>query len=170
MAKRRRESARATRPRMPAEYGILSPRKGAGLLPWSWAVQHIAESHGHWIATTRPDGSPHVMIVWGVWLQDAFYFGTSRNSQKARNLAANPRCVVCTERADEAVILEGVARAVRDAPAVQRFAEAYRKKYHEEIDTEQFPVYAVRPLTVFGFVSTAEAWAGTATRWHFQKP
>jgi len=108
------------------------------------------------------------MIVWGVWLHDAFYFGTTRNSRKARNLAANPHCVVCTERADEAVILEGVAKAVSDPAVVKRFAQAYRKKYEEEIDTEQFPVYAVRPRTVFGFVSTAEAWAGTATRWLFE--
>lgn len=153
---------------MPAEYGILSPRRGKGLLPWSWAAHRLTESRGHWIATTRPDGSPHVMIVWGVWLEDAFYFGTSRNSRKARNLAANPHCVVCTERADEAVILEGVAKAVSDPAVVKRFAQAYRKKYEEEIDTEQFPVYAVRPRAVFGFISAAEAWAGTATRWHFE--
>lgn len=168
MAKRRRERSKATRPRMPAEYGILSPRRGKGLLPWSWAAHRLTESRGHWIATMRPDGSPHVMIVWGVWLEDAFYFGTTRNSRKARNLAANPHCVVCTERADEAVILEGVAKAVSDPAVVKRFAQAYRKKYEEEIDTEQFPVYAVRPCAVFGFISAAEAWAGTATRWHFE--
>jgi general stress protein 26 len=168
MAKRRQAAGQATRPRMPAEYGILSPRKGKGLLPWSWAAHRLAKSRGHWIATTRPDGSPHVMIVWGVWLEDAFYFGTSKNSRKARNLGANPHCVVCTERADEAVILEGVAQAVSDAAAIKRFAQAYRKKYEEEIDTQQFPVHAVRPRTVFGFVSTAEAWAGTATRWQFK--
>ena len=168
MARRRQAGGKATRPRMPSEYGILSPRKGKGLLPWSWGAHRLAESRGHWIATTRPDGSPHVMIVWGVWLNDAFYFGTSRNSRKARNLAVNPQCVVCTERADEAVILEGVAQAVSDAVAIKRFAQAYRKKYEEEIDTAQFPVYAVRPRTAFGFVSTAEAWAGTATRWRFE--
>lgn len=167
MVKRRRVDGRATRPRMPPAYGISSPRKGK-LLPWSWAAHRLSGSRGHWIATTRPDGRPHVMIVWGVWLHDVFYFATSRDSRKARNLAVNPQCVVCTERADEAVILEGTALAVSDSTAVKQFAQAYRKKYEEEIDTAEFPVLAVRPRTVFGFISTAEAWAGTATRWNFE--
>lgn len=168
MVRRQLSPAKADRPRIPAEYPLLAPRKGKGrLLPWSWATKRLAKSHGHWIVTTRPDGSPHVMIVWGVWLKHAFYFGTSSRSRKARNLAANPHCVICTERADEAVILEGVARAVRDAAVIKRFAQAYQRKYKEESDTELFPVYEVRPRVVFGFISTPEAWAKTATRWRF---
>ena len=102
---------------MPPEYGILGPKQGKGLLPWNWATGRLAQSRGYWLATTRPDGRPHMAVVWGVWLHGRFYFFTGTDSRKARNLAANPRCVVCPEDTDEAVIVEGVAEEVRD-PAV----------------------------------------------------
>jgi nitroimidazol reductase NimA-like FMN-containing flavoprotein (pyridoxamine 5'-phosphate oxidase superfamily) len=154
---------------MAPEYALLAPDEGKGLLPWSWATERLANSRGHWLATTRPDGRPHVMIVWGIWIDDHYYFCTSPRSIKARNLAVNPNCVVCTERADEAVIVEGVAEAVTDPKWVSRFENAYREKYQEDVDTSKFPVYVVRPAVAFGFISTAEEWAGTATRWHLQR-
>ena len=49
------------------------------------------------------------MVVWGLWLDGAFLFSTGRKSRKARNLAENKKCVVCTELAQEAVIIEGKA-------------------------------------------------------------
>jgi general stress protein 26 len=107
------------------------------------------------------------MPVWGVWMNDQFYFSTSARSQKAHNLALNPSCVIFIERADEAVVLEAAAEKVFDAAVVQQFEHAYRDKYGEDVNTDQFQVYAVRPRAAFGFISTAEAWAGSATRWRF---
>ncbi len=49
-------------------YGLLDAAQGAGLLPWSWAVERLQRSHDYWVATVRPDGPPHVMPVWGVWM------------------------------------------------------------------------------------------------------
>jgi general stress protein 26 len=65
--------------------------------------------------TVRPDGRPHAMIIWGLRFDEAFWFGTGSNTQKARNLAKNPNCVVGTQNAAEAVILEGVAELITDA-------------------------------------------------------
>src|SRR5215813_2271687 len=93
--------SKISRPNMP-DYGILPPDEGAGLLPWEWAAEPLSVSHNYLLATTRPDGRPHVMPVWGLWLDGAFYFSAGRQSRKARNLIANPNCVVSTERADEA--------------------------------------------------------------------
>src|SRR5215475_8390880 len=101
------------RPHMPG-YGILDANDGEGLLPWEWALERLTGSHNYLLATTRPDGRPHVMPVWGLWLDGAFYFSTGRQSRKARNLRANPNCVVSTDRSDEAVILEGVAEEIAD--------------------------------------------------------
>ncbi len=125
------------------------------------------EVAAYWLTTVRPDGRPHVAVVWRVWLDNAFYFGTSPQSRKARNLATNPRCVLCPEGADEAVIVEGVAERVTEREVVGRFEGAYRAKYQEEIDTREFPVYRVRPSVVFGFISDAVDWPATATRWRF---
>jgi pyridoxine/pyridoxamine 5'-phosphate oxidase len=64
--------------------------KNAGVLPWKWAADRLKKSRQYWIATTRPDGSPHLMVIWGVWLGESFWFSTGAKSRKARNLAANP--------------------------------------------------------------------------------
>lgn len=157
----------ASRPGMPPEYGIRSPAEGSGLLPWAWAAERLGTSRGHWLATTRPDGRPHLMIVWGVWLDDALYFATSPRSRKGRNLASNPHAVISTARADEAAIVEGVVEEVSDPAAIQRFDDAYRTAYGEAIDTDLFRVHRLRPRVAFGFISTADRWAGSATRWEF---
>jgi general stress protein 26 len=54
------------------------------------------------------------MIVWGIWWSDAFWFSTGRSTRKAKNLAANSHCVIATEKADEAVIVEGLAAESSD--------------------------------------------------------
>jgi PPOX class probable F420-dependent enzyme len=152
---------------MPAPYGIRAATEGEGLLPWGWAAERLAQSRDYWLATSRPDGRPHVAVIWGVWLHDHFFFETSPASRKGRNLAANPRCVVCLERADEAVTLEGVAEVVDDPAVVAHFATAYAAKYREEIDTDHFSVYRIRPVVAFATISDAARYSGTATRWRF---
>lgn len=161
-----RPEPEAARPSMPPAYGLREAAEGEDLLPWAWAADRLAKSRGYWLATVRPDGGPHLAVVWGVWLDDRFYFATSAESRKGRNLAANPRCVVCPERADEAVILEGVAERA-DSAEIGRFEQAYLEKYREEIDSGHFPVYVVRPVVAFATVSDAEAFPTTATRWRF---
>jgi nitroimidazol reductase NimA-like FMN-containing flavoprotein (pyridoxamine 5'-phosphate oxidase superfamily) len=89
---------------------------GTRALPWGWAVQRLVRSRRFWLTTSRADGTPHVMPVWGAWVGDALVFSTGRRTRKARNISANARCVITTEHADEAVIIEGVAGEVT-APA-----------------------------------------------------
>ncbi len=139
-----------------------------GLLPWSWARERLSNSHGHWMTTVRPDGRPQATIIWGTWIDDRLYFGTSPHSRKARNLLANPSCVVSTESTAEAVIVEGVAEKVIDSQLLRRFRKIYRGKYLEDIDTQLFPVFVVRPRVAFGFISDPMRWAGSATRWLFE--
>jgi hypothetical protein len=161
------EQPEASRPSMPPPYGIQAPTPGQGVLPWAWAAERLAVARGYWLATTRPDGRPHVAVIWGVWLHDRFSFATSAASRKGRNLAANPHCVVCPEQTTEAVLVEGVAAAVTDRTAIGRFGAAYAAKYGEVIDTGLFQVYRVRPVVAFATVSDAEAFPATATRWRF---
>src|ERR1700674_435621 len=99
----------AVRPKVP---GYEFSAKKKGLLPWKWAVKRIEKSREYWIATTRPDGAPHLMIIWGLWFDENFWFSTGSASRKARNLAANPRCAIGTDDAAKAVILEGVAELI----------------------------------------------------------
>jgi general stress protein 26 len=159
---------RASRPHLP-EYGILDADQGRGLLSWSWAQERLERTWNYWVATTRPDGRPHAMAVWGVWLDQAFYFSTGRLTRKARNLAQNPSCVICTESAAEAVIVEGIAEAISDPAFLTQLASVYQAKYQESYPNDS-NVYAVRPKVVFGFVENAAEFAGSATRWSLSDP
>src|SRR5256886_9524919 len=69
------------------------------------------------------------MVVWGIWWRDAFWFSTGPRTRKAKNIAADPHVVIGTEKADEAVILEGTAEEIKDRAAWKQLAQIYNAKY-----------------------------------------
>ncbi len=159
----------ASRPHMPG-YGV--PRGRKGLLPWSWAEQRLKKSHNYWITTVRPDGRPHLMVIWGLWLDGAFLFSTGRQSRKARNLAQHAGCVIATEQSRQAVIVEGVAEETPDVELRRRMLRLVEKKYkfdmssfEKDILNLKEPIYVVRPTTVFAL--DEKRFPTTATRWSF---
>jgi len=158
---RKPAAPKAGRPHMPG-YGVVAGSRG--LLPWSWAARRLAKSRTYWLVTVRPNGAPHVMPVWGLWFENAFYFSTGPRSRKARNLAANRRCVVCADDAEQAVIVEGTARVARDKALLKRLAGPYAAKYKPwKLDPALGPVYAVQPRVVFGLWE--QKFQASATRW-----
>lgn len=163
-ARTRKQSApKATRPEIPG-YGL--PKGKQGLLPWKWAETRLRKSRQYWIATSRPDGRPHLMIVWGLWWDGAFYFCTGETSRKARNLKANPWCVIGSEQAEQAVILEGTVELLTDPDMRKSFGKLYQKKYEMDMEGFSEPVYVVRPQVAFGFWE--KRFVNTATRWQFR--
>lgn len=160
----------AGRPVMPGGYGLEPPQGGSGLMGWERARQQLAQARNYWVGTTRPDGRPHVMPVWGLWLDEAFWFSTHRLSRKGRNLSHNANVAVHLESGDDVVILEGVAQAVTDPARLVRFADAYQAKYSfrpDPTDTQNV-VYAVHLRTAFGWLEAD--FPGGATRWQFEQP
>jgi uncharacterized pyridoxamine 5'-phosphate oxidase family protein len=156
----------ADRPHMPG-YGIAEAKEGGGLFPWSWATERLANARTYWIATARTNGQPHVMPVWGVWIDDAFYFSTGNQSRKARNLVENPRCTISCEVGQDQMILEGQARVIDDSELRRRFGNAYQAKYDFDMEGFSEPFYAVQPSMVFGFTTADGQFTKTATRWVF---
>jgi PPOX class probable F420-dependent enzyme len=158
---------RASRPYMPG-YGIVGPEEGGGLLPWSWAVERIERAHDYWVATTWPDGRPHVMPVWGAWHDDAIWFSCSRRSRKAVNLAREPRCAVSTDVASEPVVVEGLAEIVDDRAVIERLTAIWNEKYDTDTPVDFFAspdnaCIRVAPARVIG-LSEAN-FNGSPTRW-----
>jgi len=160
------------RPSRIAAPGYGFPKDRKGLLPWSWAEQRLKKSHNYWISTTKNDGAPHVMVVWGLWQDGRFLFSTGSNSKKARNLAENASCVLCTEHAHEAVIVEGIAE-IADVAARLKFLPVYERKYKFDMSTMKTdilsmkePVFAVRPKVVFGLWE--KHFQNRSTRWKFE--
>jgi nitroimidazol reductase NimA-like FMN-containing flavoprotein (pyridoxamine 5'-phosphate oxidase superfamily) len=153
-------------------YGIRESK--TGLRTWKWATERLTAGRTYWLATSRPDGRPHVMPVWGIWMDGAFYFSTGEQSRKAQNLAANARCSVATEvdpgkrlgkgQIKDALIIEGTAEKLADQRVMRKFAKLYGTKYAWDMEDFSEPVYRVRPKTAFGF---AGQFTETATRWTF---
>jgi len=162
-----------SRPWMPG-YGVVPADEGRGLLGWAWAERRLADAHEYWLATVhpasvdRPGPAPHVMPVWGVWLEGRLWLSTSPASRKATNLAANPAVAVTTGDPKEPVVVEGTAVAVTGRADVERFAESMDAKYETDYGAEFYAgnlTVAIAPVTVFAL--DADDFTGTPTRWRF---
>jgi nitroimidazol reductase NimA-like FMN-containing flavoprotein (pyridoxamine 5'-phosphate oxidase superfamily) len=150
---------------MPRSYGLRP--EADGLLAWDWVEERLATARNYWISSTRPDGRPHAMPVWGVWVQGAVVFGTHRASRKARNLAANASIAVHLESGDEAVILEGRAVEATDRSLLSAYVEAYERKYSVRPDPsdKENVTLMVRPRRALAW--REPDFVSSATRWEF---
>ena len=144
-------------------YGIETSVKG--LLPWRWASDRLTKTRNYLLTTVRADGRPHVMPLWGVWMNDRFYFSTGKTSVKARNLSKNANCVLCTDDAEEVVIVEGTAGKATDKTVLKKFGAAYKKKYKFDALSMGEPIFTIRPKVAFGQIE--KTFPKTATRWKF---
>jgi hypothetical protein len=114
---------------MPPGYGV--PDDDGGTLAWDRVRDRLAAARQYWMATTRPDGRPHVVPRWGVWLEGRLWYDGSPETVHARNLTANPACVLHLEDGWEAVIVEGTSgRADSPGPELGAgLAAAFTEKY-----------------------------------------
>ena len=148
---------------MPPVYGIPKAMKGS--VSWAWAQERLTNSHNYLITTVRPDGRPHSMVVWGIWLDDAYYFSSGSTTRKAKNLATNANCIVCNENVAEAVIVEGLARELTVPEIPESAFQLYQKKYGWKLDPEMGPVFKVTPRKVIAMPE--KLFPAGATRWLF---
>jgi len=149
---------------MPRHY--QSAASDAGLLPWSHVEDQLARARNYWLATTRPDGRPHVTPVWGAWVDQAFYFDGIFTAHWAKNLATNPAVAIHLESGVNVVILEGtVEDMVPDADLAARIVEIYAAKYVSPLPQAARGMYRLRPHSVRAWRS----WPHDATRWRFNR-
>lgn len=135
---------RADRPEFPDGYGL--PETTEGLLPWPEVETRLVAATNYWLASVRPDGRPHSVPRWGVWLDGRFYYDGAPTTRHVRNVEANPSVTLTLESGTEVVIVEGLSTATRADPEGlgARLAEAF-VKYHDD-----------------GYRPAADAWSGTA--------
>jgi hypothetical protein len=116
-----------TRPHFPEGY-VDHPK---ALLTWELVEQKLAGAKNYWLCTVRPDGRPHAVPKWAVWVDGKLYFDGSPSTRHARNLAKNPHVSLHLESGDEVVIVEGTGHASpRPSPGLgARLAQAYAAKY-----------------------------------------
>ena len=76
---------------------------------WDQTRQILQEAQLSWICTVRADGRPHLTPLVAVWLDEALYFSTGEDEQKAVNLRGNPPL------RPDALPLSGARRATASA-------------------------------------------------------
>ena len=136
--------------------------------PTSWDVvrQLLESAELFWISTVRSNGRPHVAPLPAVWREDALYFTTGPDEQKAVNLSTNDECVLTTGnnrwKSGLDVCVEGRARRVIDETVLHELAAAWESKYQGdwryEVRDRAFHheagiayVFEVRPHKVLAF-------------------
>jgi hypothetical protein len=106
------------------------PDGSDGLLDWTRIDARLRDERNYWLATSNPNGSPHVTPVWGVWVEQAIYFDGLPTARWARNIAADPRASINLQSGADAVIVEGVVVDLETDPALgERIVGAWRAKY-----------------------------------------
>ena len=155
----------ASRLRMSRGYQVTADEEP--LLPWSRVVERIDQARNYWLATTRPDGRPHVTPIWGVWVDGALYFDGFPTARWARNMAANPSIAVHLESGDDVVVLEGTAEdidRVTDADLATRIVGVWDAKYGgAHPDPAARGIFRLRPQAARGW----SRFPHDATRWRF---
>lgn len=150
----------------PASYGV--PRKGGKFVAWQDVVERLRTASGYWLATVTPDGRPHVVPIWGVFVGDDLFLETGApGTIKNRNLAVHPEIAVHLDGVDDVVFVRGRATPAAPGPDLgAAMAAAFREKYHGyepgPTDWDSGGLIRVEPVTLLAWREMP-----TATRWRF---
>ena len=142
-----------------------------GTASWSLAEQRLANPEiprTWWLATTGPDGAPHVMPLIAAWLDGALYFLSGERTRKSKDLAREPRCVLATGSTTLPsldLVVEGEAVRIVDPDELRQFVDAFGTKLSWPLEVTDggvtgpnaptagpppYAVFRVVPTTVFG--------------------
>jgi general stress protein 26 len=158
----------------------------AAATPWDAARRKLEATNVYWIATTRPDGQPHLAPLLAIVHDDRVFFATGAHERKARNIATNQRAtIVSGDSTDHGldIVIEGTVHRVTDEPTLVHLAELWEAKYgpgwrfivangafyHAEASIrEDDPgaalVFEITPNQAFGF-GKGDPYSQTRWRW-----
>jgi hypothetical protein len=154
---------------------------GNAPIPWSRALEQLEAGKGGtwWLATTQPDGRPHLTGIGALWVDGKVYIVSGATTRKSQNLSASPSCALSVSLPGLDLVIEGKAVKVTDEPTLVRLAARYAAQgWPARVENGAFTapysapsagpppweLYEIAPATAFG-VAGAEPWG--ATRWRF---
>lgn len=159
-----------------------------GHAPLLWSRAHdllVSEQPGadfsYFLGTVRPDGRPHSAGIGALWVDGDFYFPSSPDARKSRNLEAGPACTVSARLTGLDLVLEGEATRVTDGPTLERIASAYRESgWQPVVEGDAFtaeysapsagpPPWHLYRFTFHTAFGVANAEPHGATRWRFDR-
>ena len=100
------------------------------------------------VGTLLPNGAPHVVPLWFVWLEDGIYLSCRRESTVWRNLNRDPRVAVTMDRGQAwteqaGCVIRGDAELLApDDPGTRKALSAWFEKYRPELSGFGFTAYA----------------------------
>lgn len=103
------------------------------------------------LATVRPDGAPQSSVMWYAWDGDRIQMTHTKNRQKFRNLAADPRVSLSiADPADPYRFLEirGVVERIEDDDAEASFYQSLQQRYgltYPITDADVRVIVTIRP-------------------------
>ena len=116
-----------TRPKLPKGY-VDNP---ISEVPWQYVEKRLRDSINYWLCSARPNGRPHVVPRWGVFLDGKFYYDGSSETRHAINLVENPNVTLHLESGNDVVIFDGESHPAGkpSSELAQRLSRAYCAKY-----------------------------------------
>jgi hypothetical protein len=159
-------------------------RYGTEALEWTRARDELASGPGQpgnisFLCTTRTDGRPHAANVGAIWIDGDIYFTSGPETQKSKNLAANPAAAYAIKAEGLDLILNGEVSRVTDPAMLETAAAKYRSAgWPAEVEgdavTAPFsaPSAGPPPWNLYRFRFDSVVGVGTvepfgATRWRF---
>ena len=155
---------------------------GHEVVEWSRVLAQLesGETKGtYFLATTRPDGAPHLTGIGALWSEGKFYIVSGASTRKSRNLADNNRCALGVSLPNVDLVVECEARKVTDDVTLTRVARLFADQgWPAEARDGAFvapysaptagpppwDLYELTPAQALG-ITTAEPHG--ATRWRF---
>jgi hypothetical protein len=152
-------------------------------IPWAKVTDTLTSGEPPdvrcFLATTRPDGRPHLAGVGALWDEGKVYIVSGPGTRKSQNLAQNPNCAVSMAFPAMDLVFEGRAERVTDDATLKHMAKRYGDSgWPARVEDEAFTydysapsagpppwyLYELTPKTVFAVLSEEP---GGATRWRF---
>jgi Pyridoxamine 5'-phosphate oxidase len=100
-------------------------------VPWSRALELLEASDPQartcFLATTRPDGRPHLAGVGAVWQDGKAWFVSGPGTRKSQNVAADPHVSIGMSMPGIDLVIEGTAQRVTDDATLPTPGRALRE-------------------------------------------
>lgn len=154
------------RPQIPSGYGISEDAEG--LLEWSKVVATIDGADIYWVATSNPNGEPHLVPLHAAAVDGTVYLSGDAESRWVKNLGARPTIRVGINHNSLQVIIRGTASTLRpDAELWKSVRANIGTKYEWQFGDEPLHMWPVRATSAIAF--DAAEFATSPTRFTFEE-
>lgn len=108
-----------------------------------------------WLASTRPDGRPHLVPVWFWWDGETILVFSEPTAQKIRNLRHSPHVIVALDtagQAEDVVVVRGTAE-LTEKSSTDLMPPAFERKYealfpHAGTNPERMKAQYSQPIRI----------------------